>query len=221
MSKKKLHAVFILDETGSMQVRKAAAISGYNEYVETLKSNGVAKGLRFSLVSFNSGHTTTVCDAVRVKDIPLLTNDSYRPDNCTPLYDAIGTTLRAMEKSVVDGGALVIILTDGEENDSKSWTRVQVYDLIKEKKDAGWKFVFLGADVDAYQAGYVNLGIDSEDCATYASGCTGDVVGKTVAQVTMTYAASGGMGTGGARATMNATVPGALVDSDSRATPTP
>ena len=43
-------------------------------------------------------------------------------------------------------GVLVTILTDGEENSSRSYTSAHVKDLVDSKS---WKFVYLGANQDA------------------------------------------------------------------------
>ena len=93
------------------------------------------------------------------------------------------------------------------------WTREKVYDLIAEKKKAGWDFVFLGADVDAYQAGHVAYGIDADDCATYRASCTGAVIGASVARATASWVADGRL-TGSMKDTIDETAPGALVDTD-------
>ena len=51
-----------------------------------------------------------------------------------------------------DPNVVIVMQTDGEENVSVEYTRADLAALIKEKKAAGWEFVFLGAGLDAFEA---------------------------------------------------------------------
>ena len=44
------------------------------------------------------------------------------------------------------------------ENASQEWTRAQVFELITEAENAGWQFIFLGANQDSWEVSQ-NLGI--------------------------------------------------------------
>jgi hypothetical protein len=48
---------------------------------------------------------------------------------------------------------LFVTFTDGEENQSREYTRQKVFDLVKKREDKGWTFVFLGANQDSYAEG--------------------------------------------------------------------
>lgn len=196
MAKKKMYISVILDETGSMQVVKEQTISGFNEYVETLRGEETASIMRFTLTKFNSTKVEIIHDGVRMDAVKSLTDATYQPANLTPLYDAIGRTVRMLEKKV-DGQkkatALVVIQTDGQENASKEFTREAIFSLIDEKKGAGWTFVFLGADQDAWAVGQ-QLGLDQGNVMSYASADTGKTFRETAAG-TLSYARSGGLQT--------------------------
>ena len=43
---------------------------------------------------------------------------------------------------------IVLVMTDGEENASREYDGHKVRALIQEAQEAGWEFVFVGADVD-------------------------------------------------------------------------
>ncbi|GAG36894.1 unnamed protein product, partial [marine sediment metagenome] len=91
------YVCFILDETGSMQACKQATISGFNEYIQTLK-RAVGVQYLFGLTKFNS---TKVEVVYRPKPLPAvedLTEESYQPDHLTPLLDAVGKTIHVMEQ---------------------------------------------------------------------------------------------------------------------------
>ena len=49
---------------------------------------------------------------------------------------------------------VVVVFTDGHENASRRWTQAQVFGRIAQLKQAGWTFVFLGANQDSYATGH-------------------------------------------------------------------
>lgn len=165
-----LHVSFLLDETGSMQAVKDATITGYNEYLKTLRADQATADATFTLTKFNSTKVQVVHDAVALEAVPDLTPLTYVPENLTPLYDAIGQTIRALERHVCDKDrAIVTIMTDGQENASKEWTRSRIFSLIQEKQALGnWTFVFAGADQDAWLESE-RIGIPSGNVTAYAN----------------------------------------------------
>lgn len=194
---KKLYVSFILDETGSMGSVKSQTIAGFNEYVETLKAEPNATDIRFALTKFNSDKVDVVYDGVKLSKVDPLTDESYRPSAMTPLYDAIGLTIKALESKFTGKkkqAALVVIQTDGMENYSKEFTSRNIFDMIDEKKKAGWTFVFLGADQDAWIAGQL-LGLDRGNVMSYASTQTQGTF-QTMARATSYYSQTHGAQTG-------------------------
>ncbi len=155
-----LYVSLILDESGSMQSCKRAAIAGFNQYVKSLQDEPAPTW--FTLTLFNSRRTEVRYHGVPIATVPELDVETYRPQDTTPLYDAIGHTLAAARKEAPAGcQKLCVILTDGLENSSKEFTRKQIYALIKESEQEGWRFVYLGADHDVWAAGE-DLGVAQE-----------------------------------------------------------
>ena len=147
-----LYITLILDESGSMQSCKGAALAGFNHYLATLRREPAET--RFTLTLFNSGKIEMRYRAVPVSAVNDLDVETYRPQAGTPLYDAIGRTLSlAKQEAPVEVRKLCVILTDGEENASQEFTRKQVFDLIKRYETQGWAFLYLGADHDVWAAG--------------------------------------------------------------------
>ncbi len=147
-----LYITLILDESGSMQACKGAALAGFNQYLATLKQEPAET--RFTLTLFNAGKTEMRYRAVPVSAVSDLDVETYRPQAGTPLYDAIGRTLSlARQEAPVEARRLCVILTDGMENASQEYSRKQVFDLIKEYQTQGWAFLYLGADHDVWAAG--------------------------------------------------------------------
>jgi hypothetical protein len=184
---KRMIVSFILDETGSMQAAKGQTIAGFNEYVTELAGDKNANAIRFSMTKFNSEKVEVVHDGVKMRQVQLLTEESYQPKHLTPLYDAIGHTVHAVEKRC--GGkkhsVLIVIQTDGEENHSREYTRDSIFSLIDEKKREGWTFAFLGADQDAWITGQL-LGIDKGNVLSYCSAQT-KAAFQTVTRATLSY----------------------------------
>lgn len=167
---------FVLDETGSMLEVKDQTIRGFNEYIKTLQNqrNGLCL---LSLTKFNSDKVEVVYVAKPVGEVELLTANTYQPAQLTPLYDAVGQTIRAAEqKARREQNVLVVIMTDGEENDSKEFTREGIFQMIKEKQEKhNWTFVYLGAVQDAWLVGQ-KLGLHRGNVIAYARAKTGEAM---------------------------------------------
>jgi hypothetical protein len=156
-----LYVTLILDETGSMQSCKSAAITGFNQYLGRLRDEPAET--QFTLTLFNSSKTEVRYQAVPVRNVHHLDVETYRPRDTTPLYDAIGRTLTAArQQAPADMRKLCAILTDGLENASTEYTRKQIFDLIKACEKDGWTFIYLGADHDVWAAGE-DLGISGDN----------------------------------------------------------
>lgn len=138
--------VFLLDRSGSMESCCKDTIDGFNSFIDSQKQFGGT----MTLCLFDD-RFETVYEKMPIEDVPVLTEDTFVPRGGTSLLDAMGQVLK-MELS---DDAMVIILTDGEENSSRVYTSAHVKDLVNLKP---WKFVYLGANQDAVLAAS-NLGI--------------------------------------------------------------
>jgi len=167
-----LYVTLILDETGSMQSCKGAAITGFNQYLGRLRDEPAET--QFTLTLFNSSKTEIRYQAVPVRNVHHLDVETYRPHDTTPLYDAIGRTLTsARQQAPAEMRKLCVILTDGLENASTEYTRKQIFDLIKACEQDGWTFIYLGADHDVWAAGE-DLGIAGDNRVSF---CRSNIAG--------------------------------------------
>lgn len=170
-----LYVTLILDESGSMQSCKGAALAGFNQYLATLRKEPAET--RFTLTLFHAGKTEVRYRGVPVSAAQDLDVETYRPQDGTPLYDAIGRTLSLAKREVPAGAKkLCIILTDGLENASQEYTRKQVFDLIKGCERQGWALLYLGADHDVWTAGG-DLGIAGESRISFCRGAVDHTFG--------------------------------------------
>lgn len=191
MAKKKVTLVnFVLDETGSMDACLDATISGFNEYVDTLARSG--EKFLLTLTKFNASKIEVVADAVPLDKVPRLNRSNYVPVEMTPLYDAIARSIRRTEESLnkldKKTAVLCVIMTDGEENASREYTRQGIFDLITKKTEEGWTFAYLGANQDAWRVGQ-SIGVHAGNTKGYSTSDTQDTFRSTAA-ATVTYAST-------------------------------
>lgn len=152
------HICCIIDRSGSMHSIQSDAIGGFNAFIKAQK-NEPGRAV-FTLVLFNHEYAK-LYDAVPLQDVQPLTVETYQPDGMTALLDAVGrgidelgASLAAAPEEERPGKVIVAILTDGEENSSRVFTREQVFETISHQRDVyKWEFFFLAANQDAIQAG--------------------------------------------------------------------
>ena len=168
---------FILDRSGSMKSCQQAAIDGFNRFLaDQQQIEGLAK---LTLVLFDDEYFVPI-SSIPVQEIVPLTDDTYQPQGCTALLDAIGKTvddlglrLAALAEKDRPGQVIVAILTDGLENASQRFNWKEIAGKIKYQTDTyKWIFLFLGANQDAI-ATAANLSIAANNAATYVADDTG------------------------------------------------
>lgn len=150
------HITVILDRSGSMESICDDTIGGFNAFLNQQKSEeGIAT---LTLVQFDSQDSYEVIHKFRaLQVIPELTRKTFVPRSGTPLLDAIGRGINDLESSLAEikddakpSGVVIVIITDGQENQSHEFTKEQIEKMIREKQDKdSWQFVFLSADMAA------------------------------------------------------------------------
>ena len=155
--KTRIFNLIILDESGSMMSIKKEAIDSVNETVQTIRAaqqKHTDQDHYVSLVTFNN-EAKTVYECVGVNEVRELNGETYQPNCCTALYDAMGKSLSILRKKVAaDDKVLVTIVTDGCENASYEYSGAAIKALVDELKAAGWVFAYIGANhnVEAFAA---------------------------------------------------------------------
>lgn len=170
MKKDLKEVVFILDKSGSMCGLEESTIKGFNSMIDEFKSDGGEKIV--STLLFDS-KINLIHDRLDIKDVPSLTKEEYFTSGCTALLDAIGFAIKRIDKmhkelkdEFVPESTVVAITTDGYENSSVEYTYNSIHRLIDEKQNEGWKFIFLGANIDvAFEA--EKMGIDKRNAKRY------------------------------------------------------
>ena len=156
--KKLMDVVFILDRSGSMRETEKDIIGGYNGYINDFKS----KNSKITTVLFDDKYEM-ITKRQNVNEVPELTEKQYYVRGCTALLDAIGKSIKFMEKEEAEK-VMFIITTDGYENASHKYNKEQIKEMIQGHKE--WEFMYIGADIDSYSEGQ-SIGISSSNISNY------------------------------------------------------
>lgn len=170
MKKGLTELVFVVDRSGSMGGLESDTIGGFNATLEAhRKEEGEAL---VSTVLFDD-RTEVLHDRLPIADVKPITEKEYWVRGCTALLDAVGGAVRHISRvhgylpeEVRPERTIVVITTDGMENASRDYTYAQVKDMISQKEEQGWDFLFLGANIDA-AAEAERIGISEARAATY------------------------------------------------------
>jgi hypothetical protein len=151
----------IVDRSGSMASLVEATVAGVNKFLADQRALPSASTTLLSLTVFNDLVERPLC-GVPLSSVANVTPEQFAPSGNTALFDAIGSVLNG---TVVARRRIVVIVTDGGENASRTYTRERIYALIDERRRAGWTFLFLAANQDAIATGG-SFGVPAAFCAT-------------------------------------------------------
>ncbi|MEQ1784966.1 MAG: vWA domain-containing protein, partial [Hyphomonadaceae bacterium] len=147
-----MQAYILLDRSGSMQSLWVEALSSVNAFAKELanKPGGPAVDSHITLAVFDSQDRLKF-DTLRRKQPALhwenVTDREASPRGMTPLLDAMGRIIALAEGDNPDK-AVIVVMTDGQENASQEVTRDGVKAALDRVKAKGWEIVFLGANFD-------------------------------------------------------------------------
>ena len=162
-----IRIVLLRDRSMSMMEIKDAVLSSFSEFIETQKSRKKeGSTVLVTIIDFD----TTIEMVVFDKEIEYINPGDYDfvPDGFTALYDSCGKAIELFEKY---DGVILGIITDGEENASKTYNgdigKKKIIDKFEKlKKEKDWQIVFMGANQDSFQTGY-SLGINQDNCSNF------------------------------------------------------
>lgn len=163
-----IHVCFIIDSSGSMCGSEADVIGGFKRVVNEQKANKNGSCV-ISIIDF-SNYSEIVCVGKDVNDIN--PDFNYVVGGGTALLDAIYIGIEKthkwnMAQDDKPEKTMVVIMTDGGENCSRTYSRQIVKDKIAEmENEFGWSFVYLGADLtnvnDASSLGIKTRGVSTK-----------------------------------------------------------
>jgi hypothetical protein len=168
----------VMDRSGSMSACKTDAEGGLNTFIA--KQKELPGECTFSLIQFNTNYQK-VHAGIPIKEVPHCTLD---PMGSTALLDAVGRAiietgdrLKGVDESQRPGLVVFVILTDGQENSSREFSRAKIKEMIEHQSSVyKWQFTYLGANQDAFaEAGA--MGIAASSSANYAAEKTSSAFG--------------------------------------------
>jgi len=169
--------LLIVDRSGSMGSIRDDMVGG----LETLLAKQAQQPGRLTvdIVAFDDRveHQATFADPATVRV-------ELEPRGMTALLDALGeslegfrSALNAMPEHARPDTVQVVVVTDGQENASKTWTLPRVNRLVTElTAELGWDFVYLGAGQDAIEVG---RGLGFDPGSSMAWDASSDAVGSS------------------------------------------
>jgi len=176
MSNNITEVVFILDASGSMHSLTDDTIGGFNSMLGEQK--GKEGQVYVSTVSFND-KSRVIHDRLPIEEVAEITKEEYRAAGSTALMDAMGDAIhhignihKYIRKEDIPEHTLFVITTDGMENSSHKYSSDEVKKMVEAKKELGWEFIFMGANIDAVETAE-EFGIDEDRAVTYKSDSIG------------------------------------------------
>ncbi len=140
---KRPHVYILIDRSGSMKERWAEAMDSIDQYVRGLKeADPLVTPVFFSDWG---GPQIDVRPTVLASEWESLQGT---PNGGTPLYDAIAR-IAGMALDASRGRTAIVIMTDGNENASRSVTKQGAKEWLDRCRRRDWEVLFLGADFDA------------------------------------------------------------------------
>lgn len=188
MNAKLTELVFILDRSGSMNGLESDTIGGFNSMLKRQKEEG--DNVNVTTVLFDD-EVEVIHDRFPIGIIEPLTDKDYYVRGCTALLDAVGTSIekidnvqKHMPEAYKAEKVIFVITTDGLENSSEKYNYREIKRMIEAKKECGWEFLFLGANIDAGKEAE-KIGISRDRSVTYENDSEGvainfRVVGEAV-----------------------------------------
>ncbi len=173
MNKELTEMVFILDRSGSMAGLEDDTIGGFNAMVKKQqKEDGKAL---LSAVLF-SDRSNVIYDRVDIEKVEPMNDRQYQVGGCTALLDAVGEAIRHIRnvhkyarEEDRPAKTLFVITTDGMENASRKYGGREVRRMVEDaKKQNGWEFIFLAANIDAAECAE-SIGIPREASMNYTA----------------------------------------------------
>lgn len=174
----------IMDESGSMSNVTDATIDGFNEFVAGQKADKDKTSIMVN--KFEGDKVINLWGIKDVNDTPPMSKELYCPCGMTNLYDAIGQTIIEIDDYLRDikkknrPAVIIMIMTDGHENSSRTYSNNDIKQLVSLREDKNWVFQFFGANIDAFAVGS-SFGMSANNTMQYSTNNMGDTMAVATA----------------------------------------
>jgi hypothetical protein len=139
------HITAILDDSGSMSgTRRNRAVSAFNTFVAGQKEVAMGRAV-LSIQPLHPHRNNEIASGFKpITATPKLLQKQFRCGGNTPLLDAVGSAIQQLEAiEPTPQNVIILIVTDGAENGSRTWSYATLPPLVAEKIAQGWQFIYV------------------------------------------------------------------------------
>jgi hypothetical protein len=171
----KLTNLIVIDASGSMADKVVEVKGGLKQLFTKIQDDAnkdkKATKSRTIVVDFSgSGDFRVIVDSADSLGLDHTIADKYSVRGMTALLDAIGKGFNMVDKD--QDSVFVNIITDGQENDSKEFTKSKITNLIKENEKKGWVVTFMGTTQEAINEAH-SMGVSVSNTLQFANSAAG------------------------------------------------
>lgn len=174
---KETYYLLIVDASSSMSPLTKSTISGVNEQIDSIKQlEKEFPDQKYNMSFMHFNNTVTIEYTERQSSaLEHISESNYKCSGMTALLDAIGVGVRNLNDKIGDkitsgeAAAVVVIITDGEENSSREFDGSKVKSMIEELQATNrWTFTFVGANIDSISTAS-RYGIDVKNVMQFSA----------------------------------------------------
>lgn len=159
MSKEKVKLILVVDASSSMSMTKQETIDAVEKLIDEhrlLKD----KKVRVQIYTFDNV-VKEVVPLTKLKDYQRNFSQSYITAGMTALYDAIGKAVTDNKENDSEfAKTSLVILTDGQENSSREYSKKDISNLLTSVQDGrGWDVSYIGAQMANFDDYTASLGL--------------------------------------------------------------
>jgi hypothetical protein len=174
----KAFLAMLVDRSSSMGSLGGEVLTGIQTYLKEMKASDAEDGSSTSVLMATFDNKYELAhDGLDLPDaLKAISQADVEPRGSTALWDGIGFVLRDTEAKIAalpsgdkPDKVIVFILTDGQENTSRTWTQATVKRRMEALKLAPhcYEFFFAAAGQDALATGS-HMGLKADECVTWS-----------------------------------------------------
>ncbi len=146
----------LLDRSGSMSCIAEETIKGFNAFLK--EQQKIGDKAYVTLAQFDHEYEL-LYEGIPLQEAMQLTTINFTPRGTTALLDAMGRSIVETRHRILCMPAterpdrvIFVTITDGRENHSSEYTRLQIFDMISmQRSKHNWEFLFLAANQHAIE----------------------------------------------------------------------
>jgi hypothetical protein len=153
ISKKTIHHLFLIDESGSMQRLSEAIISNVHEMLDAVRAlaqKSTEINHVVTLLTFNGIRIKTHLRGIPSFQLPEFDEIDYHPQGASTIYDCLGLGIALVRSNVRSNRSKtrvsVTLVSDGFDTGSQKYCSATLRNMISALKRQGWLFNYVGIE---------------------------------------------------------------------------